>query len=58
MVLGVLLNIAGAIVNLLEGIVTCEIVLTDMCGGGNVDIWLTCKGNGAGSNNMTVGVID
>ena len=31
---------------------TCEIVMTNMCGGGNVDIWLTCKGNGAGSNTM------
>ena len=42
---------------------TCEIVLTNMCGGGNVDIWLTCKGNGVGSNSMMdqvlgVGVTD
>ena len=29
---------------------TCEIILTNMCGGGNVDIWLTCRRNGAGSN--------
>ena len=30
-------------------IVTCAIVLANMCGVGNVEIWLTCKGNGAGS---------
>ena len=30
--------------------VTCETVLAIMCGGGNVDIWLTCSGNGAGSD--------
>ena len=30
--------------------VTCETVLTSICGGGNVEVWLTCSGNGAGSN--------
>ena len=48
--LGVLLKVVGNIGNILEGIVTCEIVLTNMCVGGNVEIWLTCKGNGAGSD--------
>ena len=31
---------------------TCEIVLTNMCGGGNVDICLTCRGNDAASDTM------
>ena len=48
--LGVLLKVADTIVNVLEGMVPSEIVLTNMCGDGNVDIWLTCRGNGAGSN--------
>ena len=30
--------------------VTCEIVLTNICGGVSVDIWLMCKGNGMGSD--------
>ena len=36
--LGILLNVAGTIANILGGIVICEIVLTNMCSGGNVDI--------------------
>ena len=42
----------GTIANVLEVIVTCEIVLTYICGVGNVEICLTCKGNSAGSNTM------
>ena len=47
---GVLLKVVGTTASILGGIVTCEIVLTNMCGVGNVEIWLTCKGNGAVSN--------
>ena len=36
--------------NVLGGMVTCETVLTSMCGCGNVEIWLTCSGNSVGSN--------
>ena len=43
---------AGNIANVLDGMETCEIVLTSMCGGGNVDILLTCGGNGVGSDSM------
>ena len=50
--LGVLLKIVGTFANVLECIVTCEIVLTNICGGGNVDIWLTCRGHDAESNTM------
>ena len=42
--------VEGIITNVLEGIVTCEIVLTNRCGNGNVDICLTCSGKGVGSN--------
>ena len=41
---------ADTIANMLDGMVTCETVLTSMCGVGNVDIWLTCSGNGTGSD--------
>ena len=44
-----LLKVVGTIAYVIEGVVTYEIVLTNMCDGGNVDIWLTCKGNGEGS---------
>ena len=47
-----LLNVAGTIVNVLYGMVTCEAVLPSMCCGSNVDIWLTCSGNGAGPDIM------
>ena len=43
---------ADTIANVLGGMVTCETVLNSMYGGSNVDIWLTCSGNGAGSNIM------
>ena len=43
MYLDVLLKIVGSIANVLNGIVTCDIVLTNMHGVGNVEIWLTCK---------------
>ena len=39
---------ADTIANFLGGMVTCEAVLTIMCGGGNVNIWLTCSANGTG----------
>ena len=41
---------AGTVANVLGDMVTCETVLTSMCGYGNVDIWLTCSGNGVGSD--------
>ena len=40
----------GTIAKGLAGFVTCEIVLTNMCGGGSVDICLMCNGNGVGSD--------
>ena len=36
--LGILLNVAGTIANVLSGMVTCETVLISMCGGGNEEI--------------------
>ena len=48
--LGILFNVAGTIANVLCGMVTCQTVLMSMCGSGNVDIWFTHSGNGAGSN--------
>ena len=48
--MGVLLKVVGTIANILGGIVTCEIVLTNMCGVGNVEICLICKGNSPGSD--------
>ena len=36
--------------NVLVGMVTCEIVLTNICGEGRVDIGLMCNGNGVGSH--------
>ena len=39
---------ADTIANVLGAVVTFEAVLVSMCGSGNVDIWLTCSGNGAG----------
>ena len=38
------------IANVLEGTVTCEIVLTNRCGGGSVNICLLCNGKGVGSH--------
>ena len=40
----------GTIANVLGGTVTCDIVLTNWFGGGNVDIWLVCNGKGVGSD--------
>ena len=40
----------GTIANVLEGTVTGNIVLTNRCGGGSVDIWLMCNGKGVGSD--------
>ena len=37
---------AGTIANVLGSILTCETILMSMCGGGNVYIWLTGRGNG------------
>ena len=37
--------VMGTIANVLPGMVTWEIVLTNMYGEGSVDIWLMCKGN-------------
>ena len=48
--LGIPLNIVGIIAIILDGMVTCKTILTSICGGGNVEIWFTCNGNGAGSN--------
>ena len=39
------------IANVLEGTVICDLVLTNRCdGGGSVEIWLMCNGNGVGSD--------
>ena len=35
----------GTTANILAGMITCEIDLISICGGGSVDIWLMCKGN-------------
>ena len=43
------MTFGGTIANVLDGIVTYGIVLTNMCSVGNVDIWLTCKENDVGS---------
>ena len=32
------------------GMVTCEIILTNICSRGSVDIWLMCNEHGMGSN--------
>ena len=42
--------LVGTMANVLAGMVTCKIVSTNICGGGSVDIWLMCNGNGVGSN--------
>ena len=48
--LGLLLNVAGTVANVLCNMVTYETILMNMCGVGNVEIWLTCSGNGAESD--------
>ena len=44
------MKVVGTMANVLAGMVTCEIALTRMCGGGNVDICLMCDGNGVRSH--------
>ena len=48
------MRVMGTMANVLVGMVTWEIVLTNMCSGNCVDIWLMCNGNGVGSD-TTVG---
>ena len=48
--MSVLVKVVGTIAKVLEGTVICEIVLTNRCGGGGVDIWVMCNGNSVGSN--------
>ena len=50
--LGVPVRVAGTIANVLDGTVTCDIVLTNRCGGGSVEIWLMCSGKGVRSDTM------
>ena len=47
------LNVVDIIAIILGGEVTCDTVLTSMCGCGNVDIWFTCNGNSTGSDITT-----
>ena len=48
----------GPFANVLKGIVTSENVLTNRCGNGNLDIWLTCSGKGVGSDTtMDLGLV-
>ena len=44
------LNLVGIIDMVLGGMVTCNTISKSMCGVGSVEIWLTCNGNGAGSD--------
>ena len=44
--------VTGIITNVLEGTVICDIVLTNRCGGGSVEIWLMCIGKCVGSDTM------
>ena len=44
------MKVMGTMANVLVGMFTCEIVLTNMCGEGSEDIWLICNGNGVGSD--------
>ena len=43
------MKVVGTMANVLVGMVICEIVLTNMCGKGSVDICLICNGNDVGS---------
>ena len=45
-----LVNVAGTIADVLMGMVTSQIVLTSICSGGSMGIWLMCNGNGVHSN--------
>ena len=42
--------VAETVANVPEGTVTCDLVLTNRCGGGSVEIWLMCNGEGVESN--------
>ena len=44
------MKVVGTMANILVHMVTCEIVLINMCSGGSVDIWLMCNGNDVGSD--------
>ena len=44
------LNAVGIISIVLGGMVTCVTALMSICSSGNVEIGLTCNGNGAGSD--------
>ena len=44
------LNVVGIVAIVLVGMVTCDTILTRMCGGDNMEIWFTCIGNGTGSD--------
>ena len=46
--MGVLVKVVETIASVLVGTVICEIVLTNRCGGGSVNIWLICNGKGVG----------
>ena len=43
------LNVVGIVAIILGGMVTCDTILTSMCGSGSMEIWFTCIGNGTGS---------
>ena len=40
--------VVGTTANVLEGTVICDLVLTNRCGGGSVEIWLICNGKSVG----------
>ena len=42
------LSVVGIVTIVLGGKVTCDTVLTSMCGSGSMEIWFTCIGNGTG----------
>ena len=44
------MKVIMTIANVLADMVTCKIVLTSICGGGSVDIWLMCNGKGVQSD--------
>ena len=44
------MKVVGTMANVLVGMVTCGVVLTNISGGDSVDSWLMCNGNGVGSD--------
>ena len=50
--MGIPARVAGAIANVLDGTGTCDIVLTNRCGGSIAKIWLMCSGKDVGSDTM------